>query len=520
MTIIKELHKMKKLLTIIALVLMIPVGMRAAGGEAPKREFRGAWMHIIGQGQYAKMTPAETRDYLVDQLNKLQAARVNAVIWQVRPQADAAFPSSLEPWSRWLTGTAGKAPDPVWDPLQFMIDECHSRGMELHAWINPYRVTSSENDKPAQGHIYYTHPEWFVKYVDGKIYFDPGLPECRDFINKVVLDMVTRYDVDAIHMDDYFYPYPVKGAEFPDTASYARYGRGWGDKGDWRRHNVDMLIEQLHNTIAGAKPWVRLGISPFGIWRNKKSDSNGSATNGLECYDALYADCPRWTAMGWVDYMVPQLYWELEHKAASDLELSYWWDRHANGRHMYYGQSVRNVMDHRDIPDTTNPTQLNHKIELMRQLPNVHGVTWWPGYSVTENYKGVLDSLSQNQMSTFALCPAVTWIDNEQPQEVRNLSFSKQKTQTVLEWDAPAFSSPLQEAVRYVVYAFAEGETIDLDKASAIVAVTNKTSITLPKLFRPTDRKKAKPRGTTYVVTALDRCNNESPHGMSITVAF
>ena len=504
----------------IAVAVALLIGVMASAQEAPKREFRGAWLHIIGQGQYAKMTPQETQDYLRDQLNKLDSAGVNAVIWQVRPQADAAYISDLEPWSRWITGEAGKAPDPVWDPLQFMIDECHSRGMELHAWINPYRVTSGEKDRPAEGHIYYEHPEWFLKYADGKIYFDPALPESRDFINLVVKDMISRYDLDAIHMDDYFYPYPVKGVEFPDTASFARYGKGWGDKGDWRRHNVDLLIEQLHGTIQSTKPWVRFGISPFGIWRNKKSDRNGSETNGLECYDALYADCPKWTAMGWVDYMVPQLYWELEHKAASDLVLSYWWDKHANGRHMYYGQAVRNVMDHHDIPDTLNPTQLNHKIELMRELPNVHGVTWWPGYEVTKNYKGVLDSLRNNQMRTKALCPAVTWIDCEPPAPVSNLRFEKNKLETVISWDAPATTDPMQQAVRYVVYGFREGEPINLENSRAILRITNKTSITVPTLNLPKKNKMALPPGTTYVVTALDRCNNESSACEPITVRF
>ena len=321
-------------------------------------------------------------------------------------------------------------------------------------------------------------------------------------------------------MDDYFYPYPVKGVEFPDTASFARYGKGWGDKGDWRRHNVDLLIEQLHGTIQSTNPWVRFGISPFGIWRNKKSDRNGSETNGLECYDALYADCPKWTAMGWVDYMVPQLYWELEHKAASDLVLSYWWDKHANGRHMYYGQAVRNVMDHHDIPDTLNPTQLNHKIELMRELPNVHGVTWWPGYEVTKNYKGVLDSLRNNQMRAKALCPAVTWIDSEPPAPVSNLRFEKNKLETVISWDAPTTTDPMQQAVRYVVYGFREGEPINLENSRAILRITNKTSITVPTLNLPKKNKMARPPGTTYVVTALDRCNNESSACEPITVRF
>jgi len=496
---------MKRIALIALMMAIVTPMMCRAQAQAPKHEFRGAWMHIIGQEQYAAMQPDAMRDYLVDQLDKLQQAGCNAIVWQIRPQADAGYPSELEPWTRWLTGTAGVAPSPAWDPLAFMIEQSHKRGMELHAWINPYRVTSSKSDTPAQGHIYYEHPEWFLQYADGKIYFDPALPESRNFIDRVVRDIVTRYDVDAIHMDDYFYPYPVKGEEFPDTVSFARYGKGWGDKGSWRRHNVDLLIEQLHNTLVELKPWVRLGISPFGIWRNSKSDANGSATNGLQCYDALYADALRWTSMGWVDYMVPQLYWELEHKAASDLTLSYWWNDHANGRHMYYGQAVHNVMTHRDIADdggdTLNPTQLDHKIRIMRKLPNVHGVCWWPAYNVTRNDNGILDSLSSNQQRTPALIPAYDWIDTIAPQAVSALRLDREGKTATLRWSAPVTTDPMQQAARYVVYRFAPGEAVNLDRSDAIVAITGETQLALPA------REKGHP---TYAVTAVDRCNNES----------
>jgi len=305
-------------------------------------------------------------------------------------------------------------------------------------------------------------------------------------------------------MDDYFYPYPVKGAEFPDTTSYNAYGIGW-DRDDWRRHNVDLLIEQLHGTIQEVKPWVRFGISPFGIWRNKASDPDGSETNGLQCYDALYADCPKWTAEGWVDYMVPQLYWELEHKLASDLVLMHWWNNHANGRHMYYGQAVNNVMSHQDIADDggdpNNPTQLDHKLRLQRAMDNVHGVTWWPGYSITSNYNGVLDSLSTNQMSHPALIPAYTWLDSEKPHAVHGLKIKKMGGKKCLTWNAHETDDPMQQAVRYVVYRLPKGKKGRLDNAANILAITGETSFALP------DGDKGK---WQYAVTALDRCWNES----------
>lgn len=494
---------MRKIKRILAAALIVLTALGSAAQTAKKHEFRGAWLHIIGQSQYAKMTPEETQKYLTNQLNELKATGVNAVIWQIRPQADAAYPSTLEPWSRWLTGKAGVAPSPVWDPLQFMINECHKRGMELHAWINPYRVTSGKDDKPAAGHVYYKHPEWFVKYADGKIYFDPALPESRNFIDTVVRDIITRYDVDAIHMDDYFYPYPVTGVEFPDTASWEKYGssQGWTDKGDWRRHNVDLLIEQLHNTLHELKPWVQLGISPFGIWRNKASDPRGSETNGLQCYDALYADCPKWTKEGWVDYMVPQLYWEQEHKRANNETLMRWWDGVAYGRGMYYGFSVGNVMTHNDTRDSTINNQLGEKMELLRSLSHVNGVVWWPGYTVSSDFKGVAGMLKHKQMTTQALPPIYSWLDSAAPEAVKKLKAQNSCCETVLRWNAPKTTDEMQKAARYVVYRFKKGEPVDITNAKAIVEITGETC----HHTRGTLKGKY-----VYAVTAVDRCNNES----------
>lgn len=323
--------KLKTLLLILIAATCAATMHTAA--QNPKREFRGVWLPTVGDRYYQNHTTAENKAYLLNILDSAQLTHCNAIIFHCRPQADAFYPSKLEPWSLWLSGKAGQAPDPYWDPMEFMVTEAHKRGLELHAWINPYRVGSES--QICDSALLRKHPEWFLKY--GKqYYFDPAYPECRDFINRVVADIVTRYDIDGLHMDDYFYPYPIKDTDFPDTTSYARYGNGQ-DKGDWRRANVDSLIASMHRTIASIKPWVRFGISPFGIWRNKKTDPRGSDTNGLQCYDALYADCPKWTRMGWVDYMVPQLYWQMEHKAASDSVLMDWWNDNANGRDMYYG---------------------------------------------------------------------------------------------------------------------------------------------------------------------------------------
>lgn len=485
---------------IIAAAAVALLGGAAQAGN-PKREFRGAWMHTVYQGQYAQKGTAELQSYLIDQLDKLKAAGVNAVLFQVRPSADAFYPSELEPWSRFLTKD-GKAPSPYWDPLQFMIDETHKRGMELHAWLNPYRVTTSPTEKLAPGHLYHKEPQRFVKYEgDKKIYFDPGLPENRRFIEDVVMDIVNRYDVDGIHFDDYFYPYPAGGADFPDQKSFAKYGKGM-KKADWRRKNVDLLIEEIHTQIASSdKPWVRFGVSPFGIWRNKKSDSRGSDTNGLQNYDDLYADVLLWAQKGWIDYQLPQLYWELEHKRASTLTLAQWWNDNAEGRHMYFGQDVNNIMKHPDLAPSTEKTQLRHKIELSRSLPNVQGNCWWPGYSVTRNLDGVADSLANDFQSTIALVPEYPWISEEAPEAPAAVK-ANGKT---ISWSVKAPKGVTNDAVRYVVYRFADNATPDFDNAEAIVDITPEATLTVTE-------------PGVYYVTALNRVNVESAASTPVTV--
>lgn len=229
---------------------------------------------------------------LTRQLDELQRCGINAIMFQVRAEADALYYSSYEPWSRYLTAEQGRAPEPLWDPLAWMVEECHRRGMECHAWINPFRAKTKGTKALAANHPYMLHPERFFHY-DGLIIFDPGLPENRDYICEVARDIVARYDVDGLHIDDYFYPYPANGLPIPDDASYARYGNGM-PRGDWRRSNVNMFIRQLNETVKAVKPWCKFGVSPFGIYRNKRNDPNGSETKGLQNYDDLYADVLEW----------------------------------------------------------------------------------------------------------------------------------------------------------------------------------------------------------------------------------
>lgn len=480
-----------KHITSIILAAMLMMGISAGAQELPKREFRGAWLHTIFQGQYKNQTTEQNKAYLASQLDSLKAAGVNVVIFQVRPQSDAFYASEIEPWSRFLTNN-GAAPEPFWDPLQYMVEQAHERGMELHAWLNPYRVTSNKNQTLPASHIYHRHPERFIRY-DGKLYFDPGMPENREYIGTVVDDIVARYDVDGIHFDDYFYPYPVAGKEFGDDASYARYGNGM-NRGDWRRQNVALLIEDLHNRIYAAKPWVRFGVSPFGIHRNKATDPEGSETNGLQNYDALFADVLHWDREGWTDYVLPQLYWELNHRNASSRVLNSWWNDHTGtNRHLYIGQ---------DVAKTMEKNELGEKINISRTLPNIQGNCWWPGYALTRNVGGVADSLANVYQANVALVPAYPWISEVIPAPVENINLSADKT---ISWTAPAQTGSADDVVRYVVYRFDSPEEINIENADAVVDVIPENSF---RAIMP----------GTYVVTALTRVNNESEGSVPVVI--
>ncbi len=490
--------KLRIYLLIICWLACVGVAWARQSVEYPKREFRGAWLHTVGQSRYMERDRDAMQRYLSETLDSLQQMGINAVIFQVRPSADAFYPSTLEPWSRYLTGTQGVAPSPQWDPLQYIIEQCHARNMELHAWLNPYRANTNVDVPLAPSHIYHKHPEWFVRYGN-QLYFDPGLPECREFIGRVVDDIVKRYDVDAIHMDDYFYPYPIAGNEFPDDGSYARYGKGM-NRGEWRRENVNRLIEELHHIIRARKPWVRFGISPFGIYRNRASDPAGSDTNGLQNYDQLYADVLLWARKGWVDYLMPQLYWEVGHKAACSEVLIYWWNAHANQRHLYIGQDVERTMNALDI----NPryTQLNRKIQLSRYLDHVGGNCFWPGYSLLENYKGSADALKGYYHARQSLIPAYTFIDSQAPDEVKGLRTRWTAKGFELQWKRKNTRDEMQRQIYFCVYRFDKGEPIDLSDVSHLAAITRETRVLLPY--------ERGSREYTYVVTAVDRMHNES----------
>ena len=459
----------------------------------PKREFRGAWIQCVN-GQFKGIGTKTMQETLTYQLDELQKDGCNVIIFQVRPECDALYQSALEPWSYYLTGQQGLAPQPYWDPLAWMVEQCHKRGMELHAWINPYRAKTKVAHANAVNHVVSQHPERCFEY-DGLTLLNPALKENRDYICQVVTDILERYDVDGLHIDDYFYPYPTPGINIPDDAYFRANPQGFTDKDDWRRNNVNLFIEQLWATIRTVKPWVKFGVSPFGIYRNEKSDPNGSKTNGLQNYDQLYADVLLWVKNGWVDYCVPQIYWEIGNKAADYDELIHWWDKYCTKTTLVIGE---------DVERTVKFNQMARKMALHAELPNVKGTILWYAKAVVDNVGNYGTRLRELYWRNPALQPAMKHIDNKAPKKPRKVQAVDIEGQKVLFWTAPKGEGWKDAAASYVVYRFNQGDKVTVDDASKIVAITNDTHYEMP---RETPGTKC-----TYAVTALDRMQNESSY--------
>lgn len=485
---------MKK--TILALVLMLMAWQTQA---QVKREFRGAWIQNVN-GQFQGQSRDQIQKTLTYQLDELQKDGVNAIIFQVRTECDAFYPSKLEPWSRFLTGQQGKAPVPYWDPLQWMIEECHKRGMELHAWINPFRAKTKTTNALANNHVAITRPQSVFAY-DGLYILNPALQENRDYICRVISDIVSRYDIDGLHMDDYFYPYPAPGQAIPDEAQFRCDPHGFGNIGDWRRDNVDVFIKQASETIHRLKPWVKFGISPFGIYRNKRNDPNGSDTKGLQNYDDLYADVLKWVNNGWIDYCVPQLYWQIGHPTADYATLINWWNRHAANRPLYIGEDVERTVKYAD-PKNPQSHQLPAKHRLHMQMRNVKGSVLWYAKAAVDNPGNYGTVLREDYWRYPALTPEMPFLDDKAPKAPKKVKMVWTSDGPMLFWKAPKAKKWGDEVNKYVVYRFAKGEKVDLEDPSKIVKITYDIPVKLPYVDGKTKY--------TYVVTALDRVGNES----------
>jgi uncharacterized lipoprotein YddW (UPF0748 family) len=365
----------------------------------------------------AGLSSQEQQAELITLLNQMQALNLNALILQVRPEGDALYASQLEPWSNWLTGTQGKAPEPFYDPLEFAIAQCHQRNIELHAWFNPYRARTSQRTVNVRPHLAATNPD--VVYPWGtQLWMDPGARVVQDRAFNVIMDVLRRYDVDGIHLDDYFYPYPIAGQTFPDHNTYQAYRASGGSLSlaDWRRENVNQLIQRLATRIRAEKPHVKFGISPFGIYRPGQPEQ----IRGLDAYDQLYADSLKWLQQGWVDYLAPQLYWRIDPPAQSYPVLLNWWvENNPKQRHIYPGNNLGQLDG-----KSWDVAEIERQVEITRNLSSrlALGNIFFSMRAFASNRLGIRDRFQIATYRTPALAPVIPWLKAtlpSPPQRVR-----------------------------------------------------------------------------------------------------
>lgn len=471
-----------------------------------KREMRAVWIATVENIDWPvnrNINSRQQQEEMRKMLDGLAKNNINTIVFQARPTADAFYLSPLEPWSRYLTGIQGKKPSPYYDPLQFIVEEAHKRCMEVHVWLNPYRVLNNEGiNNLSKDHLFHKQRDLFV-YYGGKYYFDPGLDETREFLNQVVKDIVERYDIDAIHFDDYFYPYPVNGKDFPDQETFRKFPRSFTNKDDWRRNNVNMVIEELNKTIKSIKPWVDFGISPFGVWRNNNVDTSGSATRaGIQNYDDLYADILKWLKEGTIDYVVPQLYWEIGKTIADYKVLVKWWSENSYNKNLYIGLYA-SALEIKQEPAWKKPNELVRQLRLNQQYPEVSGAIFFSAKTFLKNLQGLNDSLQSNFYKYKAICPekkGISGISAIQPQNIRIL---KDHKDALLIWDKVEVEEG-SEIAYYVVYSFKGKEVGDMNNPSNILTLTKENFIDLKKMsidFRGYH---------TFVVTSINRYRQES----------
>jgi len=465
--------------------------------QTPKRELRGAWIATVANIDWPinKDTSSIVQiERLVAQIDSLSSAGINAIFFQIRTECDALYDSKIEPWSYWLTGKQGKRPSPYYDPLKVAIEEAHKNGVELHAWFNPYRA---ERDttlyKLAKNHVVVQHPEWIITSNKFKM-LNPGLPQVREHIKNVMEDVLTRYDIDGIHFDDYFYPYGPKISN-EDSLTFLKYNRGITNIDDWRRDNINLLMKELYEIIKEKKPFVKFGISPFGIVRNEYA-----GTNGFNSYDVIYCDPLNWLENKIVDYITPQLYWEIGHKKADYAKLLPWWSKVTNHRHLYVGLYSSKMLAENY---KGNKAEIGNQIRLNRHTPNVLGELFFSAKSITRNWSGMADSMKLDWYKNIAIPPVMTWLDSIPPLKPENVHRIVTNSGLLIDWNLPDAAADGNFPNYYLVYKFKSKSDIDLNMSENIVAkILNKRTSYFS--LRENDSH------CIYVITSVDRLHNES----------
>jgi uncharacterized lipoprotein YddW (UPF0748 family) len=403
----------------------------------------------------------------IEILDTYKKLNFNAVIVQIRSVGDAFYPSNFAPWSRYLTGKEGQSPLDCYDPLKWMIDQAHQRGFEFHAWLNPYRATfDTKTETLSPNHDFYKYNDWMIKYGETgreKYYYNPGIPEVQSHLINVIEEIVYNYDIDAIHFDDYFYPYPVRGKEFNDASTYKKYGSGLSLE-NWRRNNVNSFLECVYFSIKDIKPWVQFGISPFGIWRNKATDPKGSDTSGSSNYDDLFADPLAWMNGKYIDYILPQLYWSIDHRTASYAKLVKWWSENSVNANVYIGNSTYKIKTDSD-KKWNNPNEISNQIDLTRTYKNIQGNGFYSAKWFINKNQDVTRLLSENQYKYPAIPFAVPHSKRIVVDNPTITSITKDSLNYVF-----SLQDPLNTKVRYiVVYGAQKIRKIDINDPSQIV---------------------------------------------------
>jgi len=464
------------------------------GNETPKREMRAVWISTAWKVDFPLYGyTLGQQNEIKSSLNALKAAGFNTVVFQVRPGCDAFYDSNYEPWTHYLTGTYGAPPSPYYDPLQYFIEQAHTRGMELHAWFNPYRLTTGSLSSVTADHVYREHPEWKLDHSDNTVLIlNPGIPEVRDYIVDVFMDVVNRYDVDGIHMDDYFYPYEGMASE--DAAQFSADPRGFTNIADWRRDNINRFMEALYDSIQTRKPWVKLGVSPFGIWKNGVP----YGIIGKSSYDELYCDPIAWLDDGTIDYLAPQLYWPIG--GAQDYStLMPWWAAQiaSRDRHLYTGNASYRIADWHDWPTS----ELMDQVRLSRATTGSLGNLFFRlRYGVLDNPKGFLDSLKADLYLNKALPPVMPWKDNMAPNSPSGLAWVTDAGQN-LSWSASSQAADGDTAFQYVIYR-SETSPVNPDLSANILDIIPGSQ----RSYHDPDEG-----SYYYAISALDRLKNESP---------
>jgi uncharacterized lipoprotein YddW (UPF0748 family) len=490
---------MKNILLVL-LALCFLTDSLLASDLPPKREMRAAWVATVANIDWPSSRYASSGEQiseLVNMFDKLHAAGINAIMFQVRTECDALYESSIEPWSYWLTGKQGKSPDPFFDPLAFAVAEAHNRGMELHAWFNPYRAVKNEGEYEVSAeHVTQKHPDWILTFGKYKM-LDPGMHEVKDFIASVVSDVVRRYDIDGVHFDDYFYPYSPK-VSTEDLHTYEKYKDNFPDIHDWRRNNINSMVAQVYDSINAIRPAVKFGISPFGIVQNKYA-----GTDGFNSYDILYCDPLTWIKDKTVDYVTPQIYWEIGKKVADYEVLLPWWASVTGDRHLYIGHfSSRFAAKNW----TGNKAEMGDQIRMNRVTPNVLGSVFFSAKSISNNYSGFADTLRNSFYKYPAFPPIFDWKDTASPKAPINLNAFGDSTGILLRWEKPAEEESTNKIRYYAIYRFETGEPDDISDVRKIIKMVRSNRHVFKDYIQLEDQKEF-----TYVVTSLDRLYNESP---------